>query len=262
MGTFREQHRYTTQTPERPPMTTTAVAAVPTGHLPAVRLREAGGVLRSFSASLPPDRRGRLRNGNRAGDFLAAPRCCAQTRSQGACRQPAMANGRCRLHGGMSTGPRTPEGRERCRRARLTHGARSARVIALRREARAWCRRVTALRAAVNGRRPAGHGVHRSISPAAPGAGLPKVHHRDHRGAVPPSARAARNPTSSVPSVFSVVNPSSTASPAGHGVLRSFLRFAGRLLRPCLAAVRVYSPRPHNLADPRAKSWGRLGPGG
>ncbi|MDF2972517.1 MAG: hypothetical protein K0R61_2967 [Microvirga sp.] len=26
------------------------------------------------------------------------------------CCQPAMPNGRCRLHGGLSTGPRTPEG--------------------------------------------------------------------------------------------------------------------------------------------------------
>ncbi len=31
-----------------------------------------------------------------------------------------MANGRCRMHGGLSTGPRTTEGRERCRRARLS----------------------------------------------------------------------------------------------------------------------------------------------
>jgi hypothetical protein len=33
-----------------------------------------------------------------------------------------MANGRCRLHGRKSTGPRTPEGLERSRRARLVHG--------------------------------------------------------------------------------------------------------------------------------------------
>jgi hypothetical protein len=40
------------------------------------------GLLRSVStvssrSSLPPDRRGRLRNGARPGDFLAAPRCGA-----------------------------------------------------------------------------------------------------------------------------------------------------------------------------------------
>ena len=34
----------------------------------------------------------------------------------------AMANGRCRSHGGKSTGPRTPEGRARVARAHTTHG--------------------------------------------------------------------------------------------------------------------------------------------
>jgi hypothetical protein len=33
-----------------------------------------------------------------------------------------MRNGRCRLHGGKSTGPRTPEGLERMRRAKTKHG--------------------------------------------------------------------------------------------------------------------------------------------
>jgi hypothetical protein len=44
------------------------------------------------TASLPPQRRGRLKNGNPAGDYLAAPRCGARTRCGGCCRQPAMAN--------------------------------------------------------------------------------------------------------------------------------------------------------------------------
>ncbi|MGE0120425.1 MAG: HGGxSTG domain-containing protein [Dongiaceae bacterium] len=81
-----------------------------------------------FCRSLPPERRGRLKNGNRAGDLLAAPRCGARTRCGGECRQPAMPNGRCRLHGGLSTGPHTPEGLARARRARLTHGGYSAHV--------------------------------------------------------------------------------------------------------------------------------------
>jgi hypothetical protein len=38
------------------------------------------------------------------------------------CRGAAMPNGRCRLHGGKSTGPRTPEGLERSRRANWKHG--------------------------------------------------------------------------------------------------------------------------------------------
>jgi hypothetical protein len=33
-----------------------------------------------------------------------------------------MRNGRCRLHGGLSTGPKTPEGRNRIRLALLKHG--------------------------------------------------------------------------------------------------------------------------------------------
>jgi hypothetical protein len=71
-------------------------------------------------------RRGRLRNGNSPGDPNKAPRCGAETRSGTACLQPAMANGRCRLHGGKSTGPRTPEGLERARRGNWKHGRYSA----------------------------------------------------------------------------------------------------------------------------------------
>lgn len=41
------------------------------------------------------------------------------------------------MHGGASTGPRTPEGRERARKAPLTHGRRSAAHIAMKREIRA-----------------------------------------------------------------------------------------------------------------------------
>jgi hypothetical protein len=45
---------------------------------------------------------------------LTAKRLCgARTRAGGSCRCRALANGRCKFHGGMSTGPRTPEGRAR-----------------------------------------------------------------------------------------------------------------------------------------------------
>ena len=73
-------------------------------------------------------RRGRLKNGNQPGDFMKAARCGAKTRRRTACQCPAMKNGRCRMHGGLSTGPRTPEGLERSRRARWVHGARSREV--------------------------------------------------------------------------------------------------------------------------------------
>lgn len=39
--------------------------------------------------------------------------CAAQTRAGPPCRRPAMVNGRCRNHGGLSTGPRTEAGRRR-----------------------------------------------------------------------------------------------------------------------------------------------------
>jgi hypothetical protein len=47
-----------------------------------------------------------------------------------------MANGRCRFHGGKSTGPRTPEGAERARQAALRHGFYTAEAKAQRRTAR------------------------------------------------------------------------------------------------------------------------------
>jgi hypothetical protein len=65
-----------------------------------------------------------------------APRCGARRRDGGSCCGPAMSNLRCRMHGGMSTGPRTPEGLERARKARWKHGHCSAEAKAARREAR------------------------------------------------------------------------------------------------------------------------------
>ena len=49
------------------------------------------------------------------------PRCGAKTRAGGRCKAPAVwnrrddvaRNGRCRMHGGLSTGPRTEEGLRR-----------------------------------------------------------------------------------------------------------------------------------------------------
>jgi hypothetical protein len=115
----------------------------------------------TLPTSPPPARRGRLRNGATPGDFLAAPRCGARTRAGGCCRQPAMRNGRCRMHGGLSTGPRTAEGRARCAAARRTHGFYAADTIALRRAATAHCRRMRSLLAGFGRRPTAGHGVRR-----------------------------------------------------------------------------------------------------
>jgi hypothetical protein len=37
--------------------------------------------------------------------------CAAKTRKNTPCKALALPNGRCRFHGGMSTGPKTPEGK-------------------------------------------------------------------------------------------------------------------------------------------------------
>ena len=76
--------------------------------------------------------RGRLQNGNPSGDYMTAPRCGAKTRRGTQCRSPAMPNGRCRMHGGTSPGPRTAAGIERIRRAVIKHGWYSAETLAQR----------------------------------------------------------------------------------------------------------------------------------
>jgi hypothetical protein len=69
-------------------------------------------------------------------NLALAPRCGARTRSGCPCQAPAIRGGlRCRMHGGRSTGPRTPDGMARLRAARTTHGSFSA-------EARAWHRHI------------------------------------------------------------------------------------------------------------------------
>jgi len=71
-------------------------------------------------------RHGWLKNDNPPGDFSKAARCGAKTRRGTSCQCPAMLNGRCRLHGGLSTGPKTPEGIARIRSAVTKHGRYSA----------------------------------------------------------------------------------------------------------------------------------------
>ncbi len=173
----------------------------------------------AFVAASPRANRGRLNNGNPPGDYMAAPRCGAKTRLGGGCAQPAMGNGRCRFHGGKSTGARTAAGRARCARARRTHGFYSAEIVALRREARAAHRRMQGLVAALRGRpdRPAGHGV----LPSNSGRRVP-----DGRTPRPAGRSAMRRPA------LSVLRPPSSSilcrPPAGHGVLPSLLRSALR----------------------------------
>lgn len=81
-------------------------------------------------------RRGSLKNGNRAGDFSKAPRCGAKNRHGLPCRCPSMPNGRCRLHGGLSTGAKTAKGIERIRQAITKHGRYSEKAKRERKEFR------------------------------------------------------------------------------------------------------------------------------
>jgi hypothetical protein len=86
-------------------------------------------------------RLGRLRHGNASGDPNTAPRCGAMTRHQTACRCPAIrGERRCRLHGGLSTSPKTLEELRRIRVANTKHGRFSAEGLAFERWRRQYVR--------------------------------------------------------------------------------------------------------------------------
>ncbi len=123
--------------------------------------------------------------------------------------------------GGLSTGPRTPEGRARSRRARLIHGGRSARVRALLREARLQARRARALRVRLTGS-SAGHGVHRSKSafPVAVACGRPSS------STTAPSSMGSRvnDPRARAARPYKYQSNGSVS--AGHGLHRLFFESA------------------------------------
>jgi hypothetical protein len=62
--------------------------------------------------------------------------CGAKNRQGRPCGNRPLANGRCKYHGGLSAGPRTPEGLERSRKANSKHGFYSAASIERRRHFR------------------------------------------------------------------------------------------------------------------------------
>ncbi len=64
------------------------------------------------------------------------PACGARTRSGAPCRALAMRNGRCRMHGGCSTGRKTAAGIASHRAAVTIHGGRSREMIEFRRRMR------------------------------------------------------------------------------------------------------------------------------
>ena len=64
-----------------------------------------------------------LGRATRFGPKWQGERCGAKTRRGTACQRPAYKrNGRCGLHGGKSTGARTPEGLQRISKANMKHG--------------------------------------------------------------------------------------------------------------------------------------------
>lgn len=83
---------------------------------------------------------------NRAGNPPTAPRCGARTQGGSSCLSPAIrGKRRCRLHGGLSTGPTTLAGLERGRPSRWKHGGYA---VGARQRATAWAlKRVEKMRA-------------------------------------------------------------------------------------------------------------------
>ena len=62
----------------------------------------------------------------RFGPNYPGPRYEARTRKGTACQKPPLkGKSRCRLHGGLSTGPKTPEGKARIAATHWKHGRRS-----------------------------------------------------------------------------------------------------------------------------------------
>ncbi len=66
----------------------------------------------------------------------AAATCGARTRGGLPCRNLPMRNGRCRMHGGASTGSKTASGLVRVRTAAWVHGGRSREMTEFRRRMR------------------------------------------------------------------------------------------------------------------------------
>ena len=81
----------------------------------------------------------------RFGPNWPGKRCLAKTRRGTKCQSAAYKhNGRCRLHGGLSTGARTLEGLKRISEANLKHGRRTKEKLAANRHSADVGRRVRA----------------------------------------------------------------------------------------------------------------------
>jgi len=69
--------------------------------------------------------------------------CLAKTKSGGLCQKhPIAGKTRCRLHGGLSSGPTTLEGKAACVAAHWKHGRRSKAFVEARKQIWAELRRI------------------------------------------------------------------------------------------------------------------------
>ena len=82
--------------------------------------------------------------GTRFGRNWSGKRCLARARRGSPCQNPAIGGRtRCKLHGGKSTGPRTPEGKARSIAAHTKHGRRSREHVEKVKAINAELRRIT-----------------------------------------------------------------------------------------------------------------------
>ena len=91
--------------------------------------------------------KGKVRIGvrTRFGPNWPGKRCLAKTRRGTACQRAAYKhNGRCALHGGRSTGPKTQRGLQRISEANLKHGQQTKDKLAAQRHTAEVGRRVVA----------------------------------------------------------------------------------------------------------------------
>jgi len=96
---------------------------------------------------LHPDNRKTLieaGRGTRLGPHWPGQRCHAKTRQGTPCQNPVVTDrNRCRMHGGKSTGPRTPEGEALVAAAHTKHGRRSKAHVERVRYINSEIRRIT-----------------------------------------------------------------------------------------------------------------------
>ncbi|MBT4922523.1 MAG: hypothetical protein HON23_05865 [Rickettsiales bacterium] len=73
-------------------------------------------------------------------DLSLVKKCGAKTRANTKCKSPAMVNGRCRMHGGKSTGAKTAEGKEKIRKTHIVHGLYGKEYLLYKKWMNEFCR--------------------------------------------------------------------------------------------------------------------------